>query len=476
MSTIPKGAKYWRQCLQAFFRLKLRLDTNDRTNIAGESLWHNTRFEISCHYAVKKYMIQTLNTTILSDVMNSTTNTPFTLNEWEDWIVRLGNRRRNGRFLRQRASEIRAVIAQIPPDIMNDLRAGFTLRPGETKPNSIYAVITNNKTEYVRLEPSAALTIQEARKKARVLWLDPIGIPHPTDRTINLTRGVLSIHNVETWAGTMNYEKVNRIRGPTGSGTRTAGWLLDGTKVSLDTLSIATMTRTFTDRSFKDPPAITAWPQRLQSTIPFPKVFKINSRFVTPRDWITWLKVWHRTLYVRDHGDPSDACRCCGQRNSILHLATCLQIRSDFWDPILNLLGDLNIPAPTDDTAAFLLLGRVSDSKAANTAQATILILAWRCLYAEFVHAKVEDCDLRFNNAIKRTLYLLISRLRAYGLRWERWCNKNAGTNNPSVIPLRCREHKIISQSAGGEYSINSTITDLYSNLNVSDPQSDEEE
>ena len=94
--------------------------------------------------------------------------------------------------------------------------------------------------------------------------------------------------------------------------------------------------------------------------IPWTSVWKIRSFYASPRDQFTWLKVMHRNLYVAGTRTdiPDTSCRACDVKENILHLAECPIIRDEFWNPIIELMGDMGMPAPVDDErTAFILLG-----------------------------------------------------------------------------------------------------------------------
>ena len=81
------------------------------------------------------------------------------------------------------------------------------------------------------------------------------------------------------------------------------GWKIDGKQVRLDRLTIKTYTDILRLRKFKPPAAEKTWPPRLNlepDKIPWKKIWKIKSFFVTARDRLQWTKVWHRThtLYI----------------------------------------------------------------------------------------------------------------------------------------------------------------------------------
>ena len=73
-------------------------------------------------------------------------------------------------------------------------------------------------------------------------------------------------------------------------------------------------------------------------------------------------------------------------------------------------------------------------------------------------------------------MYLLISRLKAYGHKWAKWVNKNVGTQNPSTIPLRHRKSSLIDQEADGTFEINATITTKYHQIKTKPDRTDDEE
>ena len=102
--------------------------------------------------------------------------------------------------------------------------------------------------------------------------------------------------------------------------------------------------------------------------IPFNKVWKIKSFFVTARDRLQWTKVWHRTLYTvgKDAKAESHSCTACSDTENILHLATCHIIRLEFWSNILEILTRLGLPAP-EDVTTFIVLGRIDADPKSET-------------------------------------------------------------------------------------------------------------
>ena len=79
---LPKGAEYIRQCISSFFDLKITQDLahkHSARHISGESLWFNHRFDVKATNTARGYYANTIDTTLLSDIINSNTNNVFTL-------------------------------------------------------------------------------------------------------------------------------------------------------------------------------------------------------------------------------------------------------------------------------------------------------------------------------------------------------------------------------------------------------------
>ena len=135
-------------------------------------------------------------------------------------------------------------------------------------------------------------------------------------------------------------------------------------------------------------------------------MWRIRSFFTTPRDQATWLKLLHRNLYVANK-DPSlaDSTCCangCHTNESMLHLAVCGVIKAEFWDRVATLLDKLNIPRGTGPR--FWITGRRTDGKYIDVEGAGILFLAWRCLYAETVRARINNEHLKLKHAYARVV------------------------------------------------------------------------
>ena len=123
----------------------------------------------------------------------------------------------------------------------------------------------------------------------------------------------------------------------------------------------------------------------------------------------------HRNLYVanRDPNCEDQSCLCCSNSpESMLHLAECSEIRDAFWNEWLSLMKKLGIKC--NNNAIFLVLGVLGPDKVVDKEGAGMLAIAWRCLYAEIVSARVDRKQVDLARALKRATAMLISRIKAY--------------------------------------------------------------
>ena len=254
-------------------------------------------------------------------------------------------------------------------------------------------------------------------------------------------------------------------------------WTLDGEEVRIDLLSIRLRTRALAIRKMQPPPAQAAWeaPQRLPMHIPWPKVWRIKSFYASPRDQITWLKVMHRNLYLAGSSQEEDkSCRVCPAKENIIHLVRCPTICAQFWDEIAQVMTSMGmvVPAPGLDREAFWLLGCLGGGRVVGPAQAGIIFIAWRCLYAEIVHSRVEGTPARMTRAHNRVWQMTITRLRAEGERWKRWHRINVGSGCKSYYPEQLREKKVMTfLNHKAEYKIHPRIMQAYHTTLRADPE-----
>ena len=111
---------------------------------------------------------------------------------------------------------------------------------------------------------------------------------------------------------------------------------------------------------------------------------------------------------------------------------------------------------------AFWLLGRMSSGKAVGPEQAGIMFIAWRCLYAEIVHSRVDGTLMNIGRALNRVWQMTITRLRAEGEKWRKWHKINSGSGKKSYFPEKYQDRRVIRFNEDAEYTINSNIFRAY--------------
>ena len=245
-------------------------------------------------------------------------------------------------------------------------------------------------------------------------------------------------------------------------------WKIGREVEEMGALSIKKLTQARADLKMRPPPSQKAWERRL-GRVKWRKVWKIRSFFTTPRDQATWLKLIHRNLYVANK-DPSLASSVCSasgcQANeSMLHLAVCGVINVEFWDKIAALLDKLGIPRGTGPR--FWITGERSDGKYIDVEGAGILFLAWRCLYAETVRARINGEQLKLKHAYARVVLMSISRLKAQGQKWYRWYSRTRGISEHKVktFPRRYRKRCLMTTTATAEYEISDALLREYDSV-----------
>lgn len=184
--------------------------------------------------------------------------------------------------------------------------------------------------------------------------------------------------------------------------------------------------------------------------------------YATPRDTFTHAKLIRRNLFTAARNpDTNGLCMCCGQPENQIHLVKCDILQRIFWTPIKKFMVDVGFTLPTlgDEDLCALVTFRITDSTVMNKEQAGVTVIAWRCLYAEMVRARVEKVPFRPQRALKRTLTLLRSRITAYGHGWKEWSNTHLYTSSTCVVPPEIQEGlHLIRIGATGDYVIHSEL------------------
>jgi hypothetical protein len=127
---------------------------------------------------------------------------------------------------------------------------------------------------------------------------------------------------------------------------------------------------------------------------------------------------------------------------------------------MLDLMVPLNMPIPhhKEEIEAMLVTYRLARDRVVNKEQASIIDIAWRCLYAEIVRARVDNALVCLQSAKVRGIKMLQSRAEAYGRRWELWVIKQLGRKKIKTIPRKHQRYTIVKQRAYGSYTVNPVL------------------
>jgi hypothetical protein len=101
------------------------------------------------------------------------------------------------------------------------------------------------------------------------------------------------------------------------------------------------------------------------------------------------------------------------------------------------------------------------NEKAAGQDQAGMLMIAWRCLYAEVVKARLEGGNQNFDNAYRRVIEMTISRLQAHGTKWRRWYMSIRKTSKAQPFPKKHRTRILMKFEADATYEVSSKLLDI---------------
>jgi hypothetical protein len=469
LKNLPKGATYIRMCLTAHWKVDLRQDLEDESKhdgLGAENLWHNPRFPIDCNGRVRWYFVNILNVTQISDLFDYETNAPFDDDKWEAWIVRY-HRDHKGttprrREIDERLAQIADVAAQVPGWVVSRVGRQLSHEPAL---GEVVALIRRDAQDEAGdvVEYAITETGELPGSGMRGSWFhmqyrDTVGLLHPTgDRwPKGHTLTEYNMYEVAWWG--------DRVAGPVLSTfPRVTGWLMDGEPISLnERMIVKRYTRALTMRKFRPPTAEAGWDGRLTEMTPWSKAWGVRGRFTTPRDQITQVKLMRRNLFTAARDDTTDGnCMCCGEPERQQHLAECVIIRREFWAPILQLAHDLGWPTADEwgaDTTMVITF-RVSDTEVVDTEQADLIFLAWRCLYAELVHARIEKARVQLHRALARTISMLISRVTAVGETWKHWVHTRTRTTKTSVGPQTVRSRNdLIDIDPMGNYTVNALL------------------
>ena len=118
----------------------------------------------------------------------------------------------------------------------------------------------------------------------------------------------------------------------------------------------------------------------------FKRIWGLKSYYTTPRDKIAWLKAINRNLYVLRDED----CTAGKQhKERIFHIVKCGTIQRDLWKPLKEfmILNDIEVGDRLD---LFFMFGNIRRNRYACPDAWGLILLAWRCIYAEITRSHKE--------------------------------------------------------------------------------------
>ena len=465
LKRIPTKAVYWKECLLAFWNLKLDRQVVGWEGIDGESPWHGPRTECvrkGVSYHDVQYYKNTLGILQMSDFINAKTDELFTEDRWKRWIDHFERRDSGG----------------IPPDNMDIDRIARKIHDISLKIPGL-AFLEMTRGQEVDITPGSRIYLERGGHRtpaividdnlARAVDIDAVGRHHERKKLMRFRR--YRVRSAVLWG--------SRWAGPSGS---TDAWaseypfklrnseaftLYDLSRSQEGEYGIKTITREIAKAKMKTPACEAAWERKLARRIRFDKVWRIKADYVSPRDQVAWLKIQHRNLWVAASGGMHGSTECsaagCNEEEKQEHLVRCSVIRKDFWDKIAALMGRLKMSAGSSDLK--WLLGIKEDGTKVDKEEAAMIFWAWRNLYAEVTRARIEGKQLDLETAYKNFVRMTFTRIVAYGAKWYRWFSRQRYKARAKAIPIRFRERKLITSEATAEYSLAAPLQLEYKRL-----------
>ena len=235
--------------------------------------------------------------------------------------------------------------------------------------------------------------------------------------------------------------------------------------ISLYQLTVHTMTQMKQMKKIKPPDSTAAaWQAKEpRMKIPIKKTWKIECKYCTPKDQLTWLKVQHKNLYLQ----REEHCLACGQANErVYHLCMCSVLRTEFWSHFLELCRRRGVAiASNDEIGMMLATGRINDEQVLDDEASGIIFIAWRVLYAEIIHSRIEETRPSWKRAAKRGIGLLINRMTARGEYWRKWYKKIRNTSKAQPFPRDHQKHTLISIDDSAHYTITPELQHIYDSI-----------
>ena len=97
-----------------------------------------------------------------------------------------------------------------------------------------------------------------------------------------------------------------------------------------------------------------------------------------------------------------------------------------------------------------------------------MIALGWRCLYAAITQSHIEDKPLDTEDALKRTIAILIGRLKAHAAKWTRWVRTGQYKEEPRQLAQRhCNRTMIELETDMSDYAIADPLTQIARHLKL---------
>jgi hypothetical protein len=185
LKRMPTKAVYWKECLLAFWDLKLDRQVEGWEGIDGESPWHGQRTECvrrgRVSYNDVQYYKNKLGILQMSDFINAKTNELFTENRWKRWIDHFETRDSGG----------------IPPDNMEVDRIARKIHDISLRiPGMAFLEMT--KDQEVDIAPGSRIYLERGGHRtaaiveddnlARAVDIDAVGRHHERKRLMRFRR------------------------------------------------------------------------------------------------------------------------------------------------------------------------------------------------------------------------------------------------------------------------------------------------
>ena len=171
------------------------------------------------------------------------------------------------------------------------------------------------------------------------------------------------------------------------------------------------------------------------------------------------MQLQRRTLWVAKNGGCSSTlCSAtgCVQEENQLHLIECPFMKRDFWNYVEDFMQRLKME-PENETI-YWLAGQRANGKMANPEEISIIMWAWRSLYAATVRSHIEEIPLKLERARFDVAKYTLSRAQAYGQKWSLWYRRQRGHTHAKYFPFQHRNNRLINFDEFGHYELNDIL------------------